>query len=232
MIWLSGQIGLIVRMDDRRYDLGVMCQPSTTAIGGHFQRIRQAGIWWAADCEVYADKFNPERWERWLRAVPRAARLTCLFAVCPDVLHYSRDGDGKVVAVYGDPEATYARFWQYAPILRQLAYRVAFVSQDGATRELVPWDEIDCLFVGGSDAWKLSDASVALIREAQVRGLWTHMGRCQARATVGGRIAAAHALGMDSGDGTVLARDPSRIGRVTRGLNALNAQLPLIGAAS
>jgi hypothetical protein len=53
------------------------------------------------------------------------------------------------------------------------------------------------------------------------------MGRCQARETVGGRIGAAHALGMDSGDGTVLARDPSRLGRVMRGLDALNAQLAL-----
>lgn len=38
---------------------------------------------------------------------------------------------------------------------------------------------------------------------------------------------AAHALGMDSGDGTVLARDPSRLARVVRGLAALNAQMSL-----
>lgn len=231
VIWLSGQIGLIVRAEDRRHDLGVMCQPSTTAIGGHFQRIRQTGVWWAADCEEFAGKFRPERWEAWLRAIPRATRLTCLFAIAPDFLHREKQPDGNW-RVWGNPEATYARFWTYAPLLRSLAYRVAFVSQDGATRDLVPWDDIDCLFVGGSDDWKLSDPSVALIREAQDRGLWTHMGRCQARESIGGRIAAAHALGMDSGDGTVLARDPSRIGRVMRGLDALNAQTALFEAIS
>lgn len=199
-----------------------MCQPTSTAIDGQLRTIRQSGIYWAVDNEVYGGKFEPSRWETWLRAVPRATRLTCLFAVTPDVLHRNEDG-----SVYGDPAATYARFWEYAPLLRSLAYRVAFVSQDGATNSLVPWDDIDCLFVGGSDAWKLSGASMALIREAQARGLWTHMGRCQARESIGGRIGAAHALGMDSGDGTVLARDPSRLARVTRGLDALNAQMSL-----
>ena len=221
MIWMSGALGRVLAAD-RRWDLGVMCQPTSTAIDGQLLTIRQSGLYWSVDNEVYGGRFEPGRWERWLRAVPRAARLTCLFAVAPDVLH--RDEDGRV---YGDPEATYARFSEFAPLLRSLAYRVAFVSQDGATSELVPWDDIDCLFVGGSDAWKLSDQSVGLIREAQERCIWTHMGRCQARESLGVRIAAAHALGMDSGDGTVLARDPSRLGRVTRGLDALNAQMTL-----
>jgi hypothetical protein len=226
MIWLSGALGPVLEAD-RRWDLGLMCQPTSTAIGGQLRTIRQTGVYWAIDNEVYADRFEPARWERWLQAVPRAARLTCLFAVAPDVLTTVRDEDDKIKSVYGDPQATYRRFWQYAPLLRQLAYRVAFVSQDGATSDLVPWDDIDCLFVGGSDDWKLCDQSVALIREAQSRGLWMHMGRCQARESIGGRIGAAHALGIDSGDGTVLARDPSRIGRVTRGLTGLNAQLSL-----
>lgn len=226
MIWLSGHLGAVIAMPEQRFDLGLMCQPGSTAIGGQLVKIRQSGAWWAVDNAIFGGQFDPARWERWLRAVPVATRLTCLFAVTPDVLH--RDAEGRV---YGDPVATRVRFDEYEPLLRSLRYRVAFVSQDGATPELVPWDDIDCLFVGGSDAWKLCDQSVGLIREAQERGLWTHMGRCQARETVGGRIAAAHALGMDSGDGTVLAHDPSRLGRVTRGLDALNAQLALEGAS-
>lgn len=225
MIWLSGQLGTVLDAD-RRYDLGVMCQPSSTAIDGQLATIRRAGVYWAVDNEAFSEKFDPDRWRAWLVRVPIATRLTCLFVVAPDVLHRTPEG------VHGDPVATYARFWEYVGLLRELRYRVAFVSQDGATSELVPWAEIDCLFVGGSDAWKLSDQSVALIQEAQARGLWTHMGRCQARASIGGRIGAAHALGMDSGDGTVLARDPSRLGRVVRGLDALNAQTSLLEGAS
>lgn len=221
MIWLSGALGRVLDAE-HRWDLGVMCQPTSTAIDGQLATIRRTGVYWAIDNEQFSGKWQPERWERWLRAVPRATRLTCLFAVAPDVLHRREDG-----SVYGDPEATYALSPRFFPLLRSLAYRVAFVSQDGATRELVPWDDIDCLFVGGSDDWKLSDASVALIREAQERGLWTHMGRCQARGSIGGRIGAAHALGMDSGDGTTLARDPSRLPRILRGLDELNAQQSL-----
>lgn len=222
MIWLSGGLGRVLGAAGQRFDLGLMCQPGSTAIGGQLVEIRRSGAWWAADNGVFGGAFDPVRWERWLRSVPIATRLTCLFAVAPDVLLRRADG-----SVHGDPVATSARFAEYEPLLRSLRYRVAYVSQDGCTSSLVPWSDIDCLFVGGSDAWKLSDGSVALIREAQARGLWTHMGRCQARESIGGRIAAAHALGMDSGDGTVLARDPGRLGRVTRGLDALNAQMSL-----
>lgn len=221
MIWLSGQLSTVLGAE-RRWDLGVMCQPTSTAINGQLVTIRQSGLYWAVDNEAFSQKFTPARWEAWLRAVPRATRLTCLFVVAPDVLH--RDAEGRV---YGDPVATFEHSRRYFPLLRELAYRVAFVSQDGATADLIPWDEIDCLFVGGSDTWKLSDQSVALICEARERGLWTHMGRCQARESVGGRIAAAHALGMDSGDGTVLARDPARLPRIVRGLDHLNAQMTL-----
>jgi hypothetical protein len=230
VIWLSGGLGRVLDAD-RRWDIGVMCQPSSTAVNGQLQRVRQTGLYWAIDCEEFAGKFDPARWEVWLRAVPRATRLTCLFAIAPDVLHREKMPDGSW-RVWGDPEATYRRFWEYAPLLRSLAYRVAFVSQDGCRSDLVPWDEIDCLAVGGSDAWKLSDPSISLIREAQDHGLWTHMLRCQARGSIGGRIGAAHALGMDSGDGNVLSRDPSRLARVTAGMSELNAQQALEESAS
>lgn len=222
MIWLSGQLGVILEAD-KRWDLGVMCQPGSTAVDGQLRQVRQAGIHWAVDNAVFGGKFDAVKWEAWLRSVPRATRLTCLFAVAPDVLHHERDAAGKIVRVWGDPEATYARSPQYFPMLRSLAYRVAFVSQDGATSELVPWDDIDCLFIGGSDDWKFSDGSLALVAEAQDRGLWVHAGRVQASQ----RMRTAHAVGIDSADGTSLAFDPSRITRYIRNLDAVNAQMPL-----
>jgi hypothetical protein len=225
LIWLSGQLGVVLDAD-KRNDLGVMCQPGSTSVDGQLRRVRQSGIWWAVDNAVFGGKFDPLRWEAWLRAGPRAARLTCLFAVAPDVLHHERGPDGKIVRVWGDPEATYALSPQYFPLLRSLAYRVAFVSQDGATAELVPWDDIDCLFIGGSNAWKFSDASLALVREAQERGLWVHAGRVQASR----RLKTAHAVGIDSADGTSLAFEPGRIHRAIRNIEATNAQPPLLEA--
>lgn len=224
MIWLSGSLQTAHR-DYFGPQLGVMLSLANVVVP-----TLPAGVPFAIDNGMYSGRFTASGWMTYLKRFQRD-QARCLFAVAPDVLDRERDADGKIIRVWGDPAASYARFWEYVPILREMAYRVAFVSQDGATSALVPWDDIDCLFVGGSDAWKLSDASVTLIREAQERGLWTHMGRCQARESVGGRIGAAHALGMDSGDGTVLARDPSRIGRIVRGLDALNAQMILEGVS-
>lgn len=212
MIWLSGQVELVVNAT-RRSDLGVMLRASRREL------LPPPGLAWAVDNECYTkgDTFDERVWLEGLERLISRTRW-CLFAVAPDVV--------------GDAIGTLHRSMPYLDEIASMGYVPAFVTQDGCRSDLVPWEAVGCLFVGGSDAWKLSDPSVALIREAQERGLWTHMGRCQARETVGGRIAAAHALGMDSGDGTVLARDPSRLPRVTRGLDALNAQLALEGVAS
>lgn len=213
MIWLSGSHRSAVAHHFGP-TLGLM-------LSGDKGYVPAAGVPFAIDNGVYSGRFDRDRWLALLeRRRPQQER--CLFVVAPDVLH--RDAEGRV---YGDPIATAARFGVFAPHLRDMGYRVAFVSQDGATSDLVPWGDIDCLFVGGSNAWKLCDQSVALIHEAQARALWTHMGRCQARGTTGGRIAGAHALGIDSADGTALARDPSRIDRVVRGLAALNSQVAM-----
>ena len=135
-------------------------------------------------------------------------------------------------------------------MIRSLGHKVAFVVQNGATVDNVPWDEFDVLFVGGvlrceacdfdmvpgapesaelcrvclergyeryygtkpgvckhcpycderMTEWKCSDAAVELIREAQRRGMWVHVGRVNG----GARFAWCEALGVDSCDGTYL----------------------------
>lgn len=193
-----------------------MATPGTISMS-RIDWIRRLGIYWAIDNQVFGGQFDEEKWLTFLEDVPSAAKLTCLFAVAPDVLHRRPDG-----SVYGDPVATLERSSTYFETLRAMRYRIGFVCQDGATDDLIPWNEIDALFIGGSDEWKLSLACVKLIRKAQRLGLWTHMGRCQARATLGGRFGASVALGIDSSDGTVLVRDPSRLPRIFLGLDQAN----------
>jgi hypothetical protein len=41
------------------------------------------------------------------------------------------------------------------PVIRGLGFRAAYVAQDGHELFAPPWDEFDCLFIGGSTAWKL-----------------------------------------------------------------------------
>lgn len=107
---------------------------------------------------------------------------------------------------------------------RELGYPAAFVTQDGCTDALVPWGEIDALFVGGSDRWKLSEASWALVAEANRRGLWTHVGRVNSFA----RLKACASAGARSADGTFLAFGPdTNWPRLTCWLDSLAVQPPL-----
>lgn len=166
-------------LDEHR--IGLMCQP-----GSHAPR---AGWMWAADNGCFAAKWDHGRWRAWLaRPHPRAG---CLFAVVPDVV--------------GDHTATLERFAVHADEVRHLRYPVAFVGQDGATPPGVPWDDFDCLFVGGSTGWKLGEDARLLAVVARDRGKWVHVGRVNSR-----RRFATWAPYADSADGTFLAFGPKK----------------------
>jgi hypothetical protein len=119
-------------------------------------------------------------------------RKGCLFATAPDVV--------------GDAAATLERSAPVLPKVRAAGYPAALVGQDGLERLPVPWDAFDCLFVGGTDAWKLSEGAYALVAEARARGKWAHMGRVNSLR----RLRAAELAGYDSADGTFLKYGPAK----------------------
>jgi hypothetical protein len=140
-------------------------------------------------CYAAGDRFDADRWLKQLEGfIPFATK--CLFVVAPDVV--------------GDAAATWERSRAYLPVIREMGFPAAFVSQDGQDKLPVPWDAFDCLFTGGSTAWKLSEPAFALVAEAKRRGKWTHMGRVNSRI----RFRAAYAGGYDSCDGTYVAFNP------------------------
>lgn len=167
---------------------------------------------WAADneCFTLGAKFDAPRWLDWLDGdLPQAS---CAFAAIPDVV--------------GDYRATLDRFNLYADRVMDLGYPVALVSQDGLKSPDVPWEHIDALFTGGTDAWKLNEPAYALIREATERGLHTHMGRVNSFK----RLAAAANAGYDTADGTFLKFAPDHnVPRMAKWLRRLDHQpaLPL-----
>ncbi len=108
--------------------------------------------------------------------------------------------------VVGDAVATLELFEKWEPLLHARGFPVALVAQDGLTVDRVPWDRIECLFIGGTDNWKLSDAAVALCREAKRCGKLVHIGRCNSFV----RIRAAMAMGADSTDGSQFSWWPDR----------------------
>ena len=146
---------------------------------------------WAADNGRYASPkdYTDAAFLAWLGRMPVAS---CLFATAPDVV-----GDALATLELSAP--------MFAPI-RQLGYRVALVAQDGLEALPVPWDYFDALFIGGTTAWKLSEAVYQLCQEAKRRGKWVHMGRVNSLR----RMRLAESFGCDSADGTMLRFDPNR----------------------
>lgn len=190
---------------------------------------RPYGVVWCADNGLFSptraakgEEWDEVGWWKFLQKNARDADL-CAFATAPDVVNWVVGEDGKGFPV-GDAEATLKRSAQWYGPIRELGYKVALVAQDGLKVEDVPWDEIDAIFIGGSDAYKIgapppgkvravkADGSplgrpgcLEVVKEAKRRGKWVHMGRVNSQC----RYRLAKAMGCDSVDGTYLKFGPS-----------------------
>lgn len=146
-----------------------------------------AGIPWSADNGCFHG-FDEERCRTmWARL---AGWPGCLFVVVPDAV---------------SDHAETLRLWQqWRGVVRTVTggQPVAFVAQNGASEQNVPWDELDALFIGGDTAWKLGPEAEHLVRVAKQLGKWVHMGRVNSAR----RIRYALAIGCDSFDGTKWAK--------------------------
>jgi hypothetical protein len=69
---------------------------------------------------------------------------------------------------------------------------------------MVPWNDIDALFIGGDDRWKMGPIAMGMVESALNKGKWTHIGRVNSWK----RLNQAAAYGVDSVDGTMLAFGP------------------------
>jgi hypothetical protein len=180
MLWMGtspNQPEVAAMLD--RHEIGLMCQPLSNA--------PRAGWLWAADNGCFAASFNEDRWRRWLeKPHPKAG---CLLATVPDVV--------------GDHSSTMIRWRKLHSYVQSLRYPVAFVAQDGATVNNVPWSDMDVLFIGGTTSFKQGFGSGLLAKEARNRGKWVHVGRVNSfkRLSYWSELA-------DSADGTFLAFGP------------------------
>lgn len=149
------------------------------------------GVPWAADNGRFSapQDYTDEGYLAWLGRMPVES---CLFAAAPDVL--------------GDAAATLALSAPMLPRIRALGYPAALVAQDGLTPDMVPWDDIDALFIGGTTEWKLGPDVPPLVAEARRLSKHTHMGRVNSYK----RLQYAKSIGCLSVDGTVLKHDPKR----------------------
>jgi hypothetical protein len=92
--------------------------------------------------------------------------------------------------------------------IRRMGCPAALCAQEGMSMRSIPWDEFDCLFIGGNDAFKESDLIRSTCSEAKRRRKWVHMGRVNGLR----RLLIALDFGVDSVDGTYLLHE-ARKGR-------------------
>lgn len=148
------------------------------------------GAAWCADNGCFSDAYpGDDAWFAWLEANAERAS-SCVFAVAPDVV--------------GEAWATQVRSMPWLARIRDLGYPAAYVAQDGARADRVPWGHFDALFLGGTTEWKLGPTARALTYEAKGRGLHVHMGRVNSLK----RLRYAEMIGCDSVDGTYLTKAP------------------------
>jgi hypothetical protein len=228
MIYLSGATNDPLRAIANERGIGMLCTPLNsyhTQIGAFDS--------WAVDNGLFGlarrhreETFSSSKFYSYLDRLPRSA----LFVAAPDVLRFVAAPDGvkgvwckeheRFEIPVGDAAATLAQFPEHARAIRALGFKVALVGQDGIETMLdeIPWELVDAVFLGGSDAFKLGPAGRALVAAAKARGKWIHMGRVNS----GKRFAYAAELGCDSADGTFLGFGPSK--NLPRLLSWLDAQ--------
>jgi hypothetical protein len=141
-----------------------------------------AGYKWLLDNNAYTGRFDYEKWIDLLQQYESYA-ATCVGVVIPDVV--------------GNAAATTAQWDYYSHMAGAYGYPVAYVTQDGLEDSMVPWDELDVLFIGGTDQHKLKE-SWPFIEKAKELGIWVHVGRVNS-------LKRAESFYMaDSVDGTLL----------------------------
>lgn len=86
-------------------------------------------------------------------------------------------------------------------------FPVALVSQDGISNTDIPWDDFDCIFIGGSDEHKLGKEGGWVVREAKKHNKWIHIGRVNSSRRI------LKFWQADSWDGTCLNYFPSGVAK-------------------
>lgn len=105
----------------------------------------------------------------------------------------------SVPDVVADAKATLELFIKWHP---KIQFPTAYVLQDGAEDTEIPYHLINCVFIGGTTEFKLSETARDLISEAKKIGKLVHMGRVNTDK----RLRYAIKIGCDSVDGTGYVR--------------------------
>ena len=148
------------------------------------QLLQQAGLLWPTDERGQRNPLGPPPPQ--LGPTPE----NLLWVVVPDVV--------------ADAQETYRYFQWMHPAMADLP--LAFAIQDGAGDVGIPFGapNLRCLFLAGSNKYKLSSEMAEIAAAGKARGLWIHGARCNSRK----RAQHFASIGCDSFDGTGASKWP------------------------
>ena len=169
--------------------VGIFTTPSHLAV----PKTIQAGMPWAGDNEAFTKGWDNGRYFHWLKTM-EPYKDNCLFLSVPDIV-----ANAKSTSLMWYEWASHFESWPVALVAQdgatadELGVWGCFDDPDDDTemyltepeywdtfsksRGFIPWRDFDCLFIGGSLNWKLSDAAIDCIKPAQKAGKHIHIGR-------------------------------------------------------
>ena len=209
----GGHSNQLMQTAANRGDIGLMATPSKKHLVTGGQAANYPFV--AIDNGKFSQKkqeWSPEKFESLVDdTIKNVGADKILFAVAPDHVDIV---DGKPV---GNAEKTLKLYEQWQPKLKEKGVPVAFVAQDGLESRLseIPWDKIDVMFIGGSDAFKLGQFENAeqkanwesIWEQAHIRNIPIHVGRVNTNERLTGFSAG---IGASTADGTMLFRGPQK----------------------
>jgi len=107
-------------------------------------------------------RFDSNAWRRLLNEAKAQDLVNQPVFVCaPDIV--------------GDARRTLELFDMFYEEIKPL--KACLVLQDGIGNFSIDWNKIDAVFVGGSDAFKISNEAISACKAAKMLGKWVHVGR-------------------------------------------------------
>lgn len=185
MLLVSGATKTVKRYADNKH-VGRLATPTSWNC---LEEMANCGMAWAADNDCFRG-LDPDNYFSMLNTIASVDASRLLFISVPDVV--------------ADHHASAALFRYWYPALKRRKLPAAFVAQDGASIDGIPWDDISAIFIGGSTRWKLGQTSERIMRYAKKSGKWIHVGRVNTQE----RLRHCAAMGVDSVDGTQFSKWP------------------------
>jgi len=129
----------------------------------------------------------------WMRLIGEARKVEPVFCCLPDIV--------------GSAIRTLELFALFRN--KTIGLPRALVLQDGIGQQNIPWDDLSCVFIGGTDAFKISPECRNAVKAAKMLGKHVHVGR----VNTAGRVANWLELG-DSLDGSGISKIDERLEEV------------------